>query len=1155
MSAPDPMQPEAVLMDAATRAQVTAAAPGRSTWLTANAGSGKTRVLTDRVARLLLNGAEPARILCLTYTKAAAAEMQNRLLERLGAWAMLPAPELTEALRQLGEPPPDAQALARARQLFARAIETPGGLKIQTIHAFCAGLLRRFPLEARVPHQFTEMDDRTAKLLAADLLEEMAEAPDVAALDDLATIFSGDRIETLTSTIISERAAFAEPLTRDQVLAMLGLAAGDHPDRLRADVLLGDEADLFAALIPLAAASSSNDQKLAASLASLGGGPFGLTALPVLEGLFLYGATAKAGPYAAKIGAVPTKACQAKLPPGLLDRLEALMQRIEAARPRRLALAIAERTLILHRFARAFLRRYEAVKAARGWLDFDDLITAAGRLLSDQSVADWVLFRLDGGIDHVLVDEAQDTSSGQWRVIHRLTGEFTAGEGARRVPPTLFVVGDRKQSIYSFQGADLAEFDSRRAAFVSAFELAGRPMQDLTLAYSFRSSSAILDVVDATFAEGEAAQGLGGAPQHLAFHADHPGRVDLWPAIQGDEAEKIEDYDDPVDLRAPDRPAVQLARALAQRIRRMIDDGECLPGRKPGDPARRISEGDILILVQRRSDLFGAVIAACKAAGLAVAGADRLRLAAEIAVRDIRATLAFLSTPEDDLSLAEALRSPLFGWTEGQLFDLAHPRKGALWEELVHRGDSRTRTVLTDLRNRSDFLRPHELIDRLLTRHRGRERLLARLGAEAEDGIDVLLAQALAYEQTEAPSLTGFLAWLDADEVQVKRRLDSAGGAIRVMTVHGAKGLESPIVILPDTAAPRAERPRPPLLTGKIEDHPMPPLWRGAKADRPPVIATWIDAETIADAEESTRLLYVAMTRAESWLIVAAAGEVDKPCWHADVARGLAACGARLVDDPGADGLLPGPVLRYAHGAWPGVAADQEPAGAAMPASADPAWLHQPAPLTPRLPAPVTATGLGGAKALMTAEVWSDTPGSSDLPGAGGDLLRREAMAQGTALHQLLDLLPLAEDPQGLADRLGLDPDTVQRARDILARDDLDLAGATILREATLIASPPWPGAGPFRGSVDRLSITPDRVRVVDYKSNALVPDTADAIPEGILRQIGAYLWALGQIYPDRTAEAAILWTATGTLMTVPPDLAARAFAAAAPPAKAGALP
>lgn len=1135
--------------DDATRPQVRAAAPGASTWLTANAGSGKTRVLTDRVARLLLNGADPARILCLTYTKAAAAEMQNRLLERLGEWAMLPAADLEQALHGLGERLPDAAALARARRLFARAIETPGGLKIQTIHAFCAGILRRFPLEAGVPHQFTEMDERTARLLAADILEEMAEGPDRAALDGLAAIHSGDRIEALTGAITHHARAFADDLTRAAVLDALDLPPGSDAATLRAEVFLGDEADLFAALIPAAAASSANDQKLAAALTALGPGPHGIEALPVLEGALLYGDSKgqKAEPFTAKIGTVPTKGLQKLLPTGLMDRLDNLMRRVESARPRRLALAAAERTLALHRFARAFLARYQAAKTARGWLDFDDLITRTADLLSQRSAADWVLFRLDGGIDHVLVDEAQDTSPDQWRVIDRLTGEFTAGEGARRTPPTLFVVGDRKQSIYSFQGADLAEFDRRRIQFLTAFAEAGQTMQSLELEYSFRSSPAILTAVDATFA-GLAAAGLGGAPRHLAFHDGHAGRVDLWPAITAEPGDKIEDYDDPVDLKAPDRPAVQLARAIAARLRHMIDAGEQIPGRKDGQHPRRITEGDILILVQRRSDLFGAVIAACKAAGLAVAGADRLKLAAEIAVRDIRALLAFLATPEDDLALAEVLRSPLIGWTEAQLFALAHARTGYLWEALREAGDSETLALLTDLRDQADFLRPYEVIDRLLTRHRGRERLLARLGPEAEDGIDVLLAQALAYEQAEAPSLTGFLVWLDADEVQVKRRMDASGGAIRVMTVHGAKGLESPIVILPDTAAPARERQRPPLLSGAVNGKPVPVLWRGGKPDRPPAMAPLTEAEVEADAAESARLLYVAMTRAESWLIVAAAGAVDGPCWHQDVRKGLDLCGATACDDPaGAD--LPGPVLRLAHGDWPaarGPGAGQGAGQGAAAMQALPGWVLTPPTAAPPAALPVTATGLGGAKVLAVA-LDGDDPGGSDLPGAGAELIRARALAEGTALHALLDLLPGAEDPAALAAALAAPPEALARATAILARGDLDPPGATVLTEAELIAPAPWPGAGAFRGTVDRLSITADRVRVVDYKSNAAVPARPEAIPPGILRQMGAYLWALGQVYPGRVLEAAILWTVDGTLMPVPSDLAARAFDAAAP--------
>src|SRR6056297_216641 len=781
----------------ASRAQVIAARPDRSTWLSANAGSGKTRVLTNRVARLLLDGVNPQHILCLTYTKAAASEMQIRLFDTLGRWAMMPDGDLAAALDDLGhagETGPDM--LRRARRLFAQAIETPGGLRIQTIHAFCAALLRRFPLEAGVTPDFTEMDDQTARLLRAEIVEEIADGPNAPALAALARHHSDESLDGLALDILGKQADFAAAPDDAALCAALGQPADLGRETIEAQVFLGSEAALLDRLLPALRAGSRTDGTAADRLATLAALDF--DALPVLEGVFLTGASAKA-PFFARIGSFPTKATREALAP-VMDEIEQWMARVETAREARLALRTVERTRALHDFAQVFLRLYSAAKQRRGLLDFDDLILRARDLLTDPSVAAWVLYRIDGGIDHILVDEAQDTSPVQWQVIERLAQEFTAGAGARAgVPRTLFVVGDRKQSIYSFQGADAREFDRMRREFGHRLKAMGQPLQDMEMEYSFRSSRAILDLVDQTFAN---SQNSGFTPKqgHKTHKSDLPGRVDLWPVVEKPAKDDDPVWYSPVDVKAANDPATVLAQRVAKTIRRMVDEGQLIPDDNAQTGMRRIRPGDVMILVQRRSDLFHEIIRECKAQDLPIAGADRLKVGAELAVKDLAALLSFLATPEDSLSLAIALRSPLFGWSEADLYKLAHGRRQKyLWAALRERADDHPETmaVLNDLRGQADYLRPYDLIERILTRHDGRRKLLARLGTEAEDGIDALLAQAMAYEGSAVSSLTGFLVWMETDEMEIKRQMDSAGDRIRVMTVHGAKGLEAPVVILP----------------------------------------------------------------------------------------------------------------------------------------------------------------------------------------------------------------------------------------------------------------------------------------------------------------------------------------------------------------------
>lgn len=1098
----------------ASERQVQAARPDASTWLAANAGSGKTRVLTDRVARLLLNGVQPQHILCLTYTKAAASEMQNRLFQRLGAWAMLGDAKLSQTLTDLGvDGALDADRLAHARTLFACAIETPGGLKIQTIHSFCSSLLRRFPLEAGVSPQFSEMEDRAASLLRAEIVEDLADGNQAHFVDGIARYTSDQGLEQLTAAITGKQAEFATKRDWGDLLSIFDLPAGFTEDTLRSEVFLGNEADLLADLRAALATGSANDVKAADKLARIGTPT--IADLPVLESVFLFGKGAKA-PFAAKLDSFPTKKTQAAHA-DLMEKVKPFMLRIEDARPRRLGYEAARKSLALHLFANVFLPEYERRKQLRGWLDFDDLIQKARHLLNDPAVAAWVLYRLDGGIDHILVDEAQDTSPEQWDVIEKLAQEFTSGEGARSgVERTIFVVGDKKQSIYSFQGADPDAFDRMQQEFGARLEATGSGLHDLTLEYSFRSSDAILRLVDLVFA-GKDSAGFPKDSLHRAFKSDLPGRVDLWPVV-----EKVDDKDDrhwadPVDRPGARHHTVLLAEQIAQSIKAMIDGGETIPedGETPGTFIRRpVQPGDFLILVQRRSDLFSEIIRACKQADLPIAGADRLKVGAELAVRDLAALLRFLATPEDDLSLATVLRSPLLGWSEQDLFTLAHGRTGYLWETLRGRDYPETLAILNDLRGQTDFLRPYDLIERILTRHDGRRKLLGRLGPEAEDGINALLSQALAYERSDIPSLTGFLVWMETDDLEIKRQMDSAGNQIRVMTVHGSKGLEAPIVILPDTGKRKAPT------QGDIAMVSDTPLWTVASDIAPPVLAEARDDAQQKRLNERQRLLYVALTRAEKWLIVAAAGELDKggDTWYQNVQDAMPDAGA--VPFHFGDGFG----LRLEHGDWSGLPLVHED-------RAD----RQRAPLPDLFRHGVVATA-SDAPTLSP----SDLGGAKALPGDAG-LDEDAAMLRGTYIHLLLEHLPV-DDPSVwsvLAERLlpeAEDRDELlTEAAHVLSNPDLKaLFDGESLAEVPISAPL---GAARMHGVIDRLIIADDHILAVDFKTNATVPANAAQTPEGLLRQMGAYSSALSQVYPDHRIDTAILWTRTASLMPLPHHL------------------
>ncbi len=1101
-----------MIRDEATQRQVEAADPNTSTWLSANAGSGKTRVLTDRVARLLLEDVSPQNILCLTYTKAAAAEMQNRLFQRLGAWAMMSDDALRTALQGLGvDRRIDAARLGQARTLFARAIETPGGLKIQTIHSFCAGVLRRFPLEAQVSPQFREMEDRAAELLRAEVVDAMVTGPDAQVVHSMLAHFTGDDLAKFTAEVARNEDYFKSPLDHTALRQTLDLPAGLSLQRLVDDLF---DPELLSRFAVACAAGSSNDVKVADALGSiLVGQPTPDRILTCLENVFLTGSGANA-PFTAKTGSLPTKSTRSANP-DLMAEIEPLMGQIEHMRPLHLGLLAYERTVALYDFAQVFIPAYEERKLAMGALDFDDLIRKTKALLTDRNVAQWVLFRLDGGIDHILVDEAQDTSPTQWAVIECLTQEFATGEGARSDRArTVFVVGDKKQSIYSFQGADPAAFDRMQKHFRDAHAAIDKPFEVTSLDHSFRSSEAILSVVDATFS-GPRGAGMDDRLSHIAFKENMPGRVDLWPVVEKASVEDTRDWYRPVDEPSATDHTILMAQRVAEKIAFMIQN-ETIPeevGHSGKFIRRPITEGDFLILVQRRSDLFAEIIRACKVANLKIAGADRLRVGAELAVKDLAALLSFLALPEDSLSLAAALRSPLFGWTEQQLFSLAHYRadKSHLWEALRGSKETATLGVLDDLRGNADFLRPYDLIERILTRHDGRRKLLARLGPEAEDGIDALLSQALAYESTGVPSLTGFLTWMQTDDLEVKRQMEAQGDRIRVMTVHGAKGLEAPIVILPDAAKRNIQVNQEMLPAGNHL------IWKTPAPSSPPAVTDLREDVIARQAQERLRLLYVAMTRAEKWLIVGAAGDVGEgdASWYNIVQDGM--------DQRGAFDAMLGdmPIRRVAALDW------------------DAPDLVKPHPRKETAPTPPAFGELPLPHVTKTISP-SELPGAKTMPGDAAVDDTEDAMERGTLIHRLLEHLPLAEP----ADRMALgqtlagpgNADLVKDLTSLIAQPDLEwLWVPDALTEVGITAD--LSGFGRVHGAIDRLIITSQKITIIDYKSNQIVPATPAETPLGLQRQLAVYQLALRQIYPDTVIEAAILWTHSGTLTYLPDEL------------------
>ena len=1132
-------------MSAPTPAQMLAADPSASVWVTANAGTGKTRVLTDRVLRLLLADADPEAILCLTFTKAAAAEMLQRIEQRLAGWVTADDLKLAAELTDLTGSAPDAAMLARARRLFARVLDLPLGLGIMTIHALCGALLRRFPLEAGVAPHFETIDERTATELLQEAQAEVlraardADSPLGRALDLLAVTLADSGIAEALAEAVGERIALlaardahgdAEGLIRAVHAALEAdpdLAPGELERRACADGEF-DTVGLLAAAGVLAGGSATDAERGRGIAAWLD-----LVPEDRLRGIESYRLC-----FLTREGQ-GRKALATKKIAGhpAIDVLLREQVRLVRLRDRLCGLSVARRTAALLRVALAVIERYERLKARQAVLDYDDLIERTNALLAQPGKTEWVLFKLDARIDHLLVDEAQDTSPAQWRIILRLTEEFFAGKGARDVARTLFVVGDEKQSIYSFQGADLANFRRVRALLRSRAAAGGVPMREAVLDRSFRSVPTVLAAVDAVFALPEARPGViegEDALRHEAQRIDLPGRVELWPlAVPGAAEREVPAWPLPDEPRVADEPERRVARAIVRTIKGWLDRGEILES--TGEPIR---PGDVLILLSRRGIVQERLIRALKQAGIPTAGADRLALLDSLPVRDLMALAQAVLLPEDDLNLACLLKSPLLGLSEEDLFDLAHGRgktslidrlRGAALREPERYGPASDRFAAWLAR--ADFLPPFEFFTWVLGTDGGRHRLLARLGPEAAEPIEGFLAQALAYEQGHPSALQGFLHWLSLGTDQLKRDGEQAGDMVRVVTVHGAKGLEAPIVFLAD-AGPRQSSRRGRLHWSAPELDGTPsalPFWRAPAGERPGLCDGIDTREVASELDERRRLLYVALTRARDRLYVTGwqpRRAPEEACWHALVERAL----GQQADVATLDGEtvcgLPGTVLRLSRGR-PIPQSAIARSSLAPPPSALPAWATAPA-------GPETPMARGRAP--------SQREGESSGRSADAGAVRR-----GLVVHKLLQLLPdlAPEERAGAADRLisamavELPPDqAAELARQVLAilaqpefaavfrpgsRAEQAICGTVAGRSVV--------------GQIDRLVVTPEDVLVVDLKSNRHPPDTPEATPSAYLAQIATYRALLRRLYPGRQVRSALLWTSAPRLDQLPDAL------------------
>jgi ATP-dependent helicase/nuclease subunit A len=1124
-------------------AQALAADPEAHAALSASAGTGKTQVLTARVLRLLLQGARPESILCLTFTKAAAAEMANRIGTRLAAWVRLKRSELWSDLEALGERP-NERLIENARQLFARVLDCPGGLKIQTIHSFAQGLLAAFPAEAGIMSGFQPIEGRAEQELVrrtlADLMGAAEESGDEQLIRDVQAL--SRRLGEMGAVEYLQACA-----RRQEALAALGPTATIEP-RIRAllDLPDGSVEDYIAA----SCGDDGFDCDLLHAIAGANrewGTPTGLAHAQVIQKWLSLTPIERAARLTDLRKVVLTEKGTPRVSTGLskiepdydeqagrLANLVGELLRIQNGA--RLAADMAAGL----RAGQAFAAAYTHAKRAAGVADFDDLIDWTRHLLQQPGMGEWVRYKLDRQVDHVLVDEAQDTNAAQWEIIEQLVDEFFSGssESGQR-HRTLFMVGDFKQAIYGFQGTDPELFNEARRAFrerasslrdgddlFSQLER-GREFRDLSIAASFRSAQSILDVVDSAIAAlGHQALALPEQPDfHRAHETERPGQVELWPPFAVDDSPDDSDEGEERWISLRDR---RYAEMLAGKIRQIVEEAPYLPSAK-----RPLTPGDVLVLVRSRGELASLIVARLFAAGVPVAGVDRLHLHEPLAVQDLLAAVKFAVQPNDDLSLACLLVSPLMGWDQDRLRELAFGRSGRLWRELRRRSSENeefraAHDALIGLLAIADYATPSQFLETILSGPmNGRRRFYSRLGMASRDAIDELMNSALEFERNETASLDRFLAWFSRGTVDVQRDPAQPANEVRVMTVHGAKGLEAPVVILADATADPARLGRTPItLDYEVAPPDSVPLLRPRKDERSPPFEAMIAAQEKRDLEEHWRLLYVALTRAADRLIVSGVrpksrkdGTDPRPanCWHRVVEKAM----AELRAEPMEDGtLLYGAPLLLKPKA-------QKPVEVALPTV--PQWATSPAPPEARPPRPLAPSAIG-------IDDDAAPPPSEAM---------RVAARRGTLIHQLLERLAAvdAEDRHGCAlrwlERSAGVTDSGQREEiagqvcAVLADERFAaLFGPGSLGEAPLAAT--LPDGRVIAGTVDRLLIEETQVSVLDFKTGR-VPDGEASIPKGHRTQMEAYAEALGVIFAGRSIRTALLYTAGPILFELAP--------------------
>ncbi|WP_341821376.1 UvrD-helicase domain-containing protein [Wolbachia endosymbiont (group A) of Myopa testacea] len=1116
--------------------------PNFSVWVNASAGTGKTKILIDRVLRLLLENKR--NILCLTFTNAAANEMENRVHSILSKWAICSESVLIADLEQLDFFPMSSQCstrenkdyLTRARRLFSELENL--GLTIQTIHAFCYKLISNFPIEAGIAPNCTLSECKELHSIIFNKVLHNETVQDNINL--IATEIDENKLRDLLYTLCIKRSIsendseyIKDKLSAPDEIHDLQSETTEHIKRLAEILSEGSKRDQSYSAMLYDWCDSTKPSVIPTSLPVIQVADTGIqkkrsvdssvtrwndTKVENLVKVFLKSESNEKK----SILSIATK--------GTLEKFRDAEQIIESVQnvvfthiKDMNSYQIFKRTSSLLGIFKVYVDLYSSEKSKNALIDYNDIIGLATNLLSNPNYKDWILFNLDQKIDHILVDEAQDNSISQWKIITNLCDEFFAGNDEKR---TLFVVGDVKQSIYRFQGANPHLFNYMQQYFHT--KTGGRDWISCQLEKSFRSTPEVLMLVDRIFNNFRAEISfVDNEIKHVPHRENDQGYIEIWPALPKCKEKEQRALQIPLTCREnyiiTDR---LLAQTIANRIHNWLNEGRILVAKD-----RHIEPRDIVILVRQRNVLVDYIISELKKANVPVVGRDYFRIMDYIAVQDLIALAEFLLLQANDLAFANALKSPLFNFTEDDLFNIAYDRKEhSLWERIQDYSVV-IYSELNYLINLSRIESPLALFTHIL--RTGKKKFAARLGLECFEVLDEFMNLVLQFEN---PSLQAFVQWIKENNPEIKNDMQSERNAVRIMTIHKSKGLQAPIVFLVDTnTVPRNSE-------SIIFDGTEVPFWCGKNNN---AYCDQVKREKkLEDYNEYLRLLYVALTRAEDELYILSKEPVQKGSWYDLITQYgepyekkqayLQPIFKEKVEvlcvnanypyiykkrdyfDVPVISLPPNLSMSFQCLTLESSKKEGEPASAThspvsfqhlmLESREKEAWI------------PVSRTGMTNSGTGMT-ESSAET---------------KDSYTRGLIIHSILQYMPKIEKERRknwvrkYLDNINTSEDKDEIYSKILAFNEkygylFDLEGKSEITLSGII------DGEPVLVRLDRLCITQDKAIIIDYKSHRNV---SVSLLNEIKKQMLTYKTLVHEIYPNKQVECVVIWVEDLTIQS-----------------------